>query len=203
MDPLDGKKVNRSRDYVLPPSDNTYDLLQEAVWTRRFIRNVEVMKGAAHGAISPTPTLASRTMGETYEEFIANLYMPEELLRNRNKYEKKVYRHEPSRPPGTGDIEKFRKFVLKSIKKPTKEFWKFHAAVSQNSADAIRRCQRTCKNKEIQGRYCQMLCMEFFGAQHRSRFADWFDVFIIPAFKARFGKVLVPDAGIHLASVGG
>ena len=48
-----------------------------------------------------------------------------------------------------------------------------------------------------------MLWMEFFWAQHRSRFADWFDFFISPASEARFGKVLVPDAGTHLASAGG
>ena len=48
-----------------------------------------------------------------------------------------------------------------------------------------------------------MLWMEFFGDQHRSRFADWFDVFISPASKARFGKVFVPEAGTYLASAGG
>ncbi|TSA56777.1 MAG: hypothetical protein D4R45_00330 [Planctomycetaceae bacterium] len=51
-------------------------------------------------------------------------------------------------------------------------------------------------------RYCQMLCMEFFGAQNKSRFSDCFHLFISPTSKARFGKVLVLGAGTHLASAG-
>ena len=104
---------NRKRDYVKEQDfSGERDLLKNASWTKRFIRNVEIMKSAVHGAISSTPSLALRTIGENYEEFIANLYMPAELLRNRNKYEKRIYEHEPERVPGTGDVEKFRKFVI-------------------------------------------------------------------------------------------
>jgi hypothetical protein len=107
------------------------------------------MKGAAYGAISPTPTLAWRTIGETYKEFIANLYMPEELLRNRNKHEKRVWRHEPKRPPGTGKVEKFRKFILHLLKSKTEEAIEFHNAVSANTTKTIRVYLYKCKNKEV------------------------------------------------------
>jgi hypothetical protein len=77
-------------------------------WTKRFARNVEIMKGVAHGAISSTPALARRTIGETFQEFICNLYMPEELIRYRNEHEKKIYANDKLRKPGSGKIEKFR-----------------------------------------------------------------------------------------------
>jgi hypothetical protein len=100
------EKRNRSRDYVPPKPSRDIDYLNDAQWTKRFTRNIEIIKGAAHGAISPTPSLALRAIGETYEEFITNLYMPEELLRNRDKYEARIYPNKPDRKPGTGDIEK-------------------------------------------------------------------------------------------------
>ena len=53
------------------------------------------------------------------------------------------------------------------------------------------------------GRYCQMLWIDFFYTQHRSRFADCFDLFISPASEARFGQGLVLDSDSHLASAGG
>jgi len=99
---------------------------------------MEVMKGPAHGSISPTPSLAKRTLGRSYRQFIANLYMPEDLLRYRNKYERKVYPFEPARTPGTGDIEAFRSFVYALMRAGGQEFLKFHAAVSKNSKPAIR-----------------------------------------------------------------
>jgi hypothetical protein len=111
----DAPQANRRRDYVPPQTQKRGSLLRNAAWTRRFVRNIEIMKGAAHGAISPTPALARRTIGETCEEFIANLHMPEVLLRNRNKYERRVYRDEPKRRPGTGDVERFRSFILKNL----------------------------------------------------------------------------------------
>lgn len=145
----DSPHANRRRDYVTPPPRKRGNLLKNAAWTRRFVRNVEIMKGAAHGAISPTPGLALRTIGETYEEFIANLYMPEILLRNRNRYERKVYPGEPERQPGTGDVEKFRKFILRNLRKPTKTFLEFHEAVSANTRAAVRRYLSKCRSKEM------------------------------------------------------
>ena len=118
-------------------------------WTKRFIRNIEIMKGVAHGSISPTPSLARRTIGETYNEFLANLYMPEELLRNRNVYEKKVYENEPKRKQGTGDVEKFRSFIRKLLRIKDRRFLEFHNVVAKNSKRAIRDYMETCKDKTI------------------------------------------------------
>jgi len=124
----------------------TYDNL---CWTRRFIRNVEVMKGTAHGAISPTPSLAKRTIGETLPEFIRNLYMPEELLRYRNKYEKGIYEFEPTRMPGNGMVEDFHKFISKLIEARNQRFIAFHNLVSKNSKESIRKFLLNCVDKEI------------------------------------------------------
>jgi hypothetical protein len=141
---------NRERDYVRKIElDQKLDFLNKAVWTKRFIRNIEIMKGAVHGAISSTPSLALRTIGENYKDFIANLYMPAELLRNRNKYESKVYSAEPRRTSGTGDIERFRNFILNLIKRRDERFIFFHKAVSENRKAAVRDAIRSCKDKEI------------------------------------------------------
>jgi hypothetical protein len=141
--------ANRRRDAYRESQAGGRNWLEAAAWTRRFVRNIEIMKGAAHGAISPTPTLASRAVGETYNEFLANLYMPEELLRNRNKHEKRVYPHEPKRPPGTGKIEEFRTFILGLLKKNDARFRQFHDAVAGNSTEQVRAAMRDCKDKEI------------------------------------------------------
>jgi len=140
---------NRGRDYDGPISNVGRDYLMNSAWTKRFTRNIEVMKGAAHGAISATPSLARRTIGETYEEFIANLYMPQEMLRNRNKYEKRVHRSEPSRRPGTGDIEDFRSFIRRLLKTQDEKFLRFHEAVSQNRRKEIRDYLDECEDEEI------------------------------------------------------
>lgn len=154
--PLDGEHVNRNRDYV-PPLPDKYDLLNEAKWTKRFIRSIEIMKGAAHGAISPTVSLAKRALGSTneqegapidYKEFLAALYMPEELLWYRNTYERRVYKHEPKRPPGTGDVERFRAFIIKELEKQTKNFREFHNVISQNSKMVTREYYKGCKIKK-------------------------------------------------------
>ena len=139
--------VNRRRDLFgdAPAADRNW--LRDAVWTRRFVRNIEIMKGAAHGAISPTPTLAWRTIGESYEEFLANLYMPEELLRNRNRHERRVHRHEPKRPPGSGMVEDFRSFLLRLLKKNDARFRQFHEAVAGNSTETVRKAIQHCKGQ--------------------------------------------------------
>ena len=144
-----GKKTNRFRDLIHNVPVGDFDYLEQAVWTKRFIRNIEVMRGAANGAISPTPGLAWRTVGYTYDDFILNLYLPEELLRNRNKYEKKVYPSEPKRKPGTGHTEEFRTFMKKLLRNQDGTFMKFHDAISSNRVEAVRKYFDECKNAEV------------------------------------------------------
>lgn len=143
------ERLNRSRDYVPPKPSKDIDYLNNAQWTKRFTRNIEIIKGAAHGAISPTPTLALRAIGETYEEFIANLYMPEELLRNRDKYEARIYPNKPDRKPGTGDVESFREFALRLLSKQDEVFFEFHEAVTPCSKEAIKQALKTCNSTEV------------------------------------------------------
>ena len=143
------RKQNRSRDYLPPVHTKNYDFLNEAIWVKRFTRNIEIMKGANHGSLPPRPSYAARALGATYEEFIANLYMPEELLRNRNKYEKKVYPEEPCRPEGTGDIERFREFILRLLRRQDGNIIEFHNAVAPCSKDAVRKALSSCKNTEM------------------------------------------------------
>jgi hypothetical protein len=118
-------------------------------WTKRATRNIEIIKGAAHSAISPTPSLALRAIGETYEEFIANLYMPEELLRYRNKYEARIYANDQNRVPGTGHVEKFREFILQRLKKRDEAFFEFHEAVSPCLKEVVRQAVKICENEEV------------------------------------------------------
>lgn len=141
--------LNRSRDYVPPKPERDIDYLEDARWTKRFTRNIEIIKGASHGALSPTPSLALRAIGETYEEFIANLYMPEELLRNRDKHERRIYPNKPDREPGTGLVEEFREFVLRLLKATNEAFFEFHDAVSPCSKEAIKAALKMCKNEEV------------------------------------------------------
>lgn len=135
---------SQNRDYVIREED------QEAVgWTKRFTRNIEIMKGAAFGAISPTPMLAWRTIGRDYEEFIYNLYMPEELLRNRNKHEREVYEEEPDRPAGTGLVEEFRLFLRDLFKDNPEEAKEFRDAVGKNSSTAVRAYLKRCEHEGV------------------------------------------------------
>jgi len=150
--PIRNKNSSESsinRDYFSPAPKGKHNYRKYPLWTKRFTRNIEIMKGAASGAISPTPTLARRTIGKSFKEFIANLYMPDELLRYRDKYEKRVYRHEPKRRPGTGDVENFRKFILDLLKKQNKTFLEFHNAVSDNTKNAVKEYRKKCKNKRV------------------------------------------------------
>ncbi|MGA2545391.1 MAG: hypothetical protein ABSF43_02495 [Rectinemataceae bacterium] len=144
-----GTKANRRRDAFRKDGYTDRDWLKDAVWTRRFVRNIEIMKGVTHGAISPTPTLAWRTIGETFEIFLANLYMPEELLRNRNKHERLIYKYEPQRSAGTGKVEEFRAFILKLLKNNDERFRQFHDAVCENTVEHVRNVMRECKDKEM------------------------------------------------------
>ena len=132
-----------------PKQTQKIDYLRNAQWTKRFTRNIEIIKGAAHGAISPTPSLALRAIGATYEEFIANLYMPEELLRNRNKYETQIYAYDPDRTPGTGHVERFRDFILRLLDKQDDVFFEFHEAVSPCSKETTKQAFKACKNDEV------------------------------------------------------
>jgi hypothetical protein len=150
IDDKTGEGDNRSRDAINGCTGQTHNWLIEPVWTKRFMRNIEIMKGAAHGAVSPTPTLARRTIGSTPQEFIANLYMPEELLRNRNDHEKRVYAHEPKRKPGSGKVEEFRRFVLGLLRRQDERFWAFHNAVTTNTAESIKRTLAVVDDREME-----------------------------------------------------
>jgi hypothetical protein len=141
--------LNRTRDYVPPAPSRDIDYLNDARWTKRFTRNIEIIKGASHGAISPTPSLARRAIGKDYEEFITNLYMPEELLRNRDRHEARIYDNKPDRTPGTGKVERFREFILRLLSKQDEAFFEFHNAVSPCSKEAIRKAFKTVKNEEV------------------------------------------------------
>ncbi|MBN1460046.1 MAG: hypothetical protein JXA57_10935 [Armatimonadetes bacterium] len=144
-----GHRANRSRDCVEPAPVNKHDWLRDPQWTRRFIRNVEIMKGAGHGAIPPRPGLARRAVGATFEEFVANLYMPEELLRNRNRHELHVHADEPSRSPGTGLVEGFRAFMLELLTAQDGAFRDFHEAISPNTREPIAKLLARCDDEEI------------------------------------------------------
>lgn len=141
--------VHKGRDIIAGDTDARRDWLREPIWTKRFLRNVEIMKGAANGAISPTPSLAWRTIGHTFEEFLSNLYMPEELIRNRNLHERKVHKEEPKRKPGSGKVEGFRAFILKLLKENGDRFMTFHKAVSSNSIDDVRATLQNIQDGEI------------------------------------------------------
>jgi len=149
IDEKTGEGGNRTREAANGCTSRRRNWLTGPVWTKRFTRNIEIMRGAAHGAISATPTLARRTIGRTRQEFIANLYMPEELLQNRNVHEKKVYDHEPDRKAGSGKVEEFRKFILDLLNKQDDRFWTFHEAVTPNTADAIRCCLAETSDDEM------------------------------------------------------
>lgn len=143
-----GNEQNKRRDPEYKNQEAcTRNWLLNPVWTPRFVRNIEIMKGAVHGAISPTPGLAWRTVGRTFEEFLGNLYMPEELLRNRNKHEKTKYSDEPKRKKGSGKVEEFRTFVLDLLSKQDERFILFHNAVIPNRTDVVRRTLDSTKDR--------------------------------------------------------
>jgi hypothetical protein len=148
IDEKRGEAANRRRDYVTSVPIESTNWSQDPAWTKRFVRNIEIMKGAANGAISPTPTLARRTVGDTFEEFIQNLYMPEELLRNRNKHERKVYARGVQRR-GSGKVEEFRDFISDLLNKRDSRFIFFHEAVSENNVKKIREYLSKCNDPEI------------------------------------------------------
>lgn len=146
---IDSTGANRRRDYVAPNSPHARNSINPATWTRRFLRNVEIMKGAAHGAISTTPSLAHRTIGRNYTDFLENLCMPEVMLRNRNLYEGRIYGDEPVRKKGSGDVENFRKFIRKLLRKHDDRSLEFYKAISENSKTVVRDCLKTCKSAQI------------------------------------------------------
>lgn len=149
IDSNNGNLANRKRDQLASNPSEKRDWLEDPVWTARFVRNVEIMRGAANGAIPPSPRFARRAIGETFQEFVTNLYMPEQLLRNRNKHERKVYAHEPERAPGTGLIEDFREFILALLRNPDARFRTFHNAVSVNSVHEVRKCLQKLDDPEL------------------------------------------------------
>ena len=153
----DGQQENRQRDLIRPDTYKDRDWLKDAIWTKRFVRNIEIMKGASHGFISPVPELARRTIGETFEEFLLNLYMPEELLRYRDDHEKRQYEYHKrqlrkrikKRRTPTGKVEGFRTFMGGLLAKQDDRFRFFHDAVSSNSVHEIREAMQNTSDREM------------------------------------------------------
>lgn len=153
----DGNQANRSRDYFWPDQEKDRDWLKDPAWTPRFIRNIEIIKGVTRGTVSPVPTLARRAIGKDFEEFLMNLYMPEEFLRNRDYHEEKQYEYhnrqikktKKTKKKPTGNIEKFREFLLPLLKRQDEEFWEFHNAVAPNTRQAVRDVMATTKSKDV------------------------------------------------------
>jgi len=134
-------------DSIESPLDLASEMAGPDQWTRRFIRSVEVMKGVAHGCISPTPALAIRAIGRTYNEFLLNLYTPEVILRNRDIYERKTYA--PDQNPGTGELEAFRKYLRRLLKSRGAEFEVFHRIVTANRRKPIKEYLPFCPYLEM------------------------------------------------------
>lgn len=153
----DGQQENRRRDIIRLDPRRDRNWLEEPIWTKRFIRNIEIMKGASHGFISPVPELARRTIGETFEEFVLNLYMPEELLRYRDDHEKRQYEYHERQPrkrskkrrTPTGKVEGFRTFMRGLLAKQNARFRLFHDAVSSNLVRDIREAMQNTNDREM------------------------------------------------------
>ncbi|NLH47247.1 MAG: hypothetical protein GX444_01445 [Myxococcales bacterium] len=140
---------NRQRDRLGKVPIRGRDWLRDPAWTPLFMANSEHMKGAAGGSIPRSASLAYRVVGHNFEEFLVNLYAPKELLRHRNRHERRVYPEEPHRPPGTGLMEEFREFILGLLRKQDRRFRAFHAAVSPNKVDAVRETLREPVDDEV------------------------------------------------------
>ena len=144
-----GTHANRERNYFAQVDSKAVDWLHAPVWTPKFSRNLDVVKGVAHGSIPTVASLARRAIGRTFEEYITNLYMPEEMLRNRDKYERTVYPGEKPRVPGNGEIEEFRSFILGLLKQKSSLFYFFHDTVTSNRKQDIREAMKHTKNPEL------------------------------------------------------
>jgi hypothetical protein len=75
--------------------------------------------------------------------------MPEEMLRNRDKYERTIYPDEKTRSPGNGEIEDFRKFILDLLHSKSDLFYFFHDTVASNRKQDIREALKHTKNAEL------------------------------------------------------
>jgi hypothetical protein len=75
--------------------------------------------------------------------------MPEELLRFRNKYEKRIYDSEPQRESGSGEIEDFHIFISKLFENNGTEFIKFHNVISRNSKEETKKFAENCEDKDM------------------------------------------------------
>ena len=144
-----GTHANRERNYFAQVDSKAVDWLHAPVWTPKFSRNLDVVKGVAHGSIPTVASLARRAIGRTFEEYITNLYMPEEMLRNRDKYERTVYPGEKPRVPGNGEIEEFRSFILGLLKQKSALFYFFHDTVTSYRKQDIREAMKHTKNPEL------------------------------------------------------
>ena len=75
--------------------------------------------------------------------------MPEEMLRNRDRYERTLYPDEKPRSPGNGEIEEFREFILSLLRSKSDLFYLFHDTVTTNRKQDIREAITHTKNPEL------------------------------------------------------
>ncbi len=133
--PLNGKNINHQKNYA--PQlviKNKQNLVENIQWNKKFIRNIDVMKGVSYGSIPPISSLAKKIVGENYTEFILNLFMPEKFLRYRSKYE--------------NEIKEYKKFILENIRNPSDDFLDFYKIISEDKNDNILKYLPVCKSEK-------------------------------------------------------
>lgn len=70
--PLDGQ----DRSYISEPN-----------WNWHFIRGIQRITNVMHGAVMPSESFFNRAFGESVEEFMTILHMPESIIMNRGRTE--------------------------------------------------------------------------------------------------------------------
>ncbi|MGQ9733424.1 MAG: hypothetical protein ACUVX8_19380, partial [Candidatus Zipacnadales bacterium] len=55
-------------------------------WHWRYLRGIQCVLSATHGMVSPNPDFLAAAFGESYEEFLEILSMPDRYIIHRNKY---------------------------------------------------------------------------------------------------------------------
>ena len=103
--PIDDPKYFRNREYIGRPH-----------WNRKFIRAIQVILNSTHGKVGRSKTFFEAAFGKNLEEFNKILWMPEELITQRYKYDKeKRYEYYGDKPTPYDDDEETGKI--------TSEWW--------------------------------------------------------------------------------
>jgi hypothetical protein len=69
-------------------------------WNAKLLRGIQCVLNATHGVVGPKKAFFEHAFGETYEDFIAILYMPEHLILRRKENEE------------NGNIDKWRQLYF-------------------------------------------------------------------------------------------